>query len=504
MKRNFVLLTMLVCLTMQISACGKEGPGTAGGSSVPLPAGTSGSSAEPTGSKLVFHDTIEDPQGEYMDSLGGGGSHTTGTAELDLVLYETQPNVFEGCGVISRSVEIAQEAAGGSKQEYRYRTGLIRAEVGKEGSVTLTGWLTYDNKMPTMLLDAPFAVVIHKDATLRQEGLPLLLTCNGNKASLSIKMHEHAELVFSGELTAEPVESPVGRPTEPERLIYINSMWSCAYSGEADGGEYTAILLASPQEGAYSGRLSVQGTGDMLETVSEEVTCTVAPFDAAAYRAAGGQLDDRFASMSVLHTAGGTYLLLLDGEQVVLEPVGKGICFCGSMPAPSLADSLQNKAEKTRKMLSWLCRQKSSTEESLPDFSGMEDLDPNNPEDMQKLMDMSKELEAMSADQGAPAWYPEGLIPMVNFSAYDGYFTNPSPDGQLFRIYNTQYCEMEDFEDLMEPYRSVLSGYDDYKECQDYEQEAEAVFLFTMGNYTVQVFLSQSVLKMTDVSVQIF
>lgn len=494
---------MLLCLSMLISACGKNESTAADGAPPVSPAVGSPVSSEPDVPKIVFHDTIDDPQGAYLNTLGGGGSEASGTTSLELVLYETAQNMYEGCGVMTRSVDMAQGEAGGSTQKYVYRTGLIRAEAGKEGSVTLTGWLTDDSSIPTMIPEAPFDVKIYKDATLRQQGLPLLLTLNENQASLSIKLHDHAEFIFHGELTSEPSQSPSSRPSDPESLIYINSLWSGAFSGGADKGEYTAVLLASPKAGNYSGQLSIQTTGNALSAVNEAVTFSLEPFDAAAYQAAGGQLDDPFTCMSVLKTAGGTYILLVDGDQCILEAARKGMYFCGNLPSASESGALENEAEKTEKMLSFLYRQKSGTEASLPDYSGLKDLDPNKPEDMQKLMDASEQMNAMISHQGAPAWYPESLIPMVNFSADDGFNTLPPAAGLLFKIYNTEYCEMEDFKDLVQPYRSALSGYDNYQEYLSYD-DLEGVFLFTMGKYTVQVFLAQPVLKLTNVSVQIY
>ena len=161
MKRHVFLLTILLCLAMLISACGKDESATAVVSPGVLPAVDSPLSSKPDKPKIVFHDAIDDPQGEYLNALGGGGSETSGTTDLDLVLYETEPNVFEGCGVMSRSVDIVQGEAGGSAQKYVYRTGLIRAEAGKKGSVTLTGWLTNDSNIPAMIPEAPFSVQIY-------------------------------------------------------------------------------------------------------------------------------------------------------------------------------------------------------------------------------------------------------------------------------------------------------------------------------------------------------
>jgi len=503
LKKYVFILTMLLCLSMLISACGKSESSTLSASSAVSPAGTSPSSFETDGSKIVFHDTIDDSQGEYLNALAGGGSETSGTTSLDLVLSEMEPNVFEGCGIITRTVNIAQGEAGGSVQKCVYRTGLVRAEPSEESSITMTGWLTDNSEIPAAIPEAPFDVAIHKDATLHQDGLPLLLTLNENHASLSIKLHDHAELVFSGEMTTESVEPPVGKPSDPENLIYINSMWSCFFSGGTDGGEYTAVLLASPDAETYSGQLSIQGTGNALGAVNEAVTFSFEPFDAPAYQKAGGRLNDQFASMSILRAAGGTYILLLDGGQIILEPAGKEAYFCGSTYSRSESAALQNEADKTKTMLSSLYREKSSTEASLPDYSGLKDLDPNNPEDMQKLMDASGKMNSMISNQGIPAWYPEGLIPTVNLSADDGFNTIPPAAELLFKIYNTEYCESEDFENLIQPYRSVLSGYDNYHEYLNYD-DLEGVFLFTMGQYTVQVYIMQPVLKLTNVSVQIY
>jgi len=119
-------------------------------------------------------------------------------------------------------------------------------------------------------------------------------------------------------------------------------------------------------------------------------------------------------------------------------------------------------------------------------------------------MKMSEELEdTLNSENKKPAWYPDGLIHTVNFSEDDGYLTNPATEEQFFKICNTQYYENEDFADLVSPYRAMLSGNDGYKEYMDYES-GEGVFLFTMGKYSVQVFLMQSSLKLTSVSVQIY
>jgi hypothetical protein len=205
MNRKIIAAAAALCVLSMLAACG--GGQSANDGTAP-DTGAVPSSDQSGARKIVFHDTIDDPQADDLTSLSGGASKTTGTAELDLVLSETEPDVFEGCGVMRRSVDIAQWEAGGSTQHYVYRTGLVRAEAGKEGSVTLTGWLTEDRPIPAMM-DAPFEVEIHKAGTLRQENLSLLLTLDGSRASLSVKLHDYAQFVFHGELTSEDRKSVV-------------------------------------------------------------------------------------------------------------------------------------------------------------------------------------------------------------------------------------------------------------------------------------------------------
>jgi hypothetical protein len=97
---------------------------------------------------------------------------------------------------MTRILEVYSEEAS-SKQEYSYRTGLIRAQADTEGSLTLTGWLIEDRNTETLMSDAPFHLLIHKDGTLQQKNLPPL-TLNGSQASQTIRMHDHANLFSAG------------------------------------------------------------------------------------------------------------------------------------------------------------------------------------------------------------------------------------------------------------------------------------------------------------------
>jgi hypothetical protein len=138
----------------------------------------------------------------------------------------------------------------------------------------------------------------------------------------------------------------------------------------------------------------------------------------------------------------------------------------------------------------------------FPDAEKLKGLDPNDPEDMKTLMEMSEKLGAMANQSQAPAWYPGELIPTLNFSDDDGY--SPVSSGEeLFKIYGTQYSEDDDIEPVFEHYHAVLSSYDNYQECFN-EGDKEAVFIFSMGKYVVQVYLWQQVPGQTDVTVQIY
>ena len=463
MHKRIVFILSVLCFSLMLPACGNSEKASDQGGDPPA-------SVDSSAPGIVFHDAIDDPQVEYLNTLGG--AKAAGMATLDLTLYETEPGVFEGRGTMTRSLELPDEAIT-IKQEYTYRTGLIRMEAGKEGNLTLSGGFTEDRNTDTYMSgSAPLRFVTHKDGSILQKDLPFQFTLEGEKATLSIKMHERAKFVFQGQLTSDDAEGASGDdPSEADHLIYINSLWSGALTGGS--GDYTAILLAKPgsdNEG-YSGQLSISGNGSALKNLNEKVSFTLTPFDNAAYQKSGGKLTDRFSEMGILHTSGGDYLLLLDGDQAMLEAAGKDLLFFGKRYSDSEMPALKNEADKTNQLLSYLCRQKSGT--SAPDYFGK------------------------------PAWYPDGLIPAVNFSQDDGYLTNPVIEEQFFKLYDTQYYENEDFIDLVTPYRAKLSGYDGYKEYVD-DENGEGIFLFTMGRYSVQVYLAQSSLKLTSVSVQIY
>lgn len=65
------------------------------------------------------------------------------------------------------------------------------------------------------------------------------------------------------------------------------------------------------------------------------------------------------------------------------------------------------------------------------------------------------------------------------------------------------YCENEDSTDLVAPYHRLLSKYDDYKEYINKDID-KGIFSFTMGRYTIQVFLQQSSMKATNAGVMIY
>lgn len=503
MKRIFAIIALLLCLSIIFYACGNnvsvnnapengatvsdtsENSVSSGGSVI--------SSNSPAIRKIVFHSSINDPQAEYMNKLGGNES--AGTARLELTLYETTPDVYEGCGTLTRTLVLPDNSSK-IKQEYVYRTGMIRAEDGREEGLTLICGMTEDKDSDTFMgEDAPIRMVSHKDATLLQKDIPFVLNIDGGKATVSIKLHDQANLIFAGQLIEGDNKPSVNETPLRENIIYINCM---------DGsGDCAAILSAecNADENSFSGRLIVSGNGNAIESINEKIKFTLEQYDPSLYQSSGGLLRDRFTQMGLLHSASGDFILLLDGKQAILEYVDKGMFFCGGLFPDSQKDYLNNEAEKTIEMLTYLFSKKGG---ASIDYSRFEGLDPNDPEDMEKLMKMSEELgDAIGSENGIPAWYPDGLIPKVNYSEADGYLTTPSVEKQIFKLYNTQYFENEDFEDLVSPYHEALSGYDNYKEYLDYDN-AEGVFLFTMGRYSLQVFLQQSSLKLTSIDVYIY
>lgn len=451
--------------------------------------------------RIVFNESIDDSQAEYLNTFGG--AEVLGVASIDLTLYESEPGVFEGYGTISRTLEMPDEDMN-LKQEYIYRTGLIHAEDGIETIMNPICSFTELKKESFYIgEDVPYDYINQKDGTMQQD-LPIILNIEGEEAKLSVIFHEQATLVFEGEITNNQ-EQTHKEVSESEGLIYINSMWSESFLGGY--GDYNAILLASPSskhDKSYSGKISVNGSSDDLNEINEEVTFTVEKFSDELYTGAGGKLKDKFEYMGVFNAAGDDFILLYDEEQIILEPVGKDKYFCGGMHSIDDFSILKNEADKTIEMASYLYRVKNSELENYLDLKSFEGLDPNKPEDMQKLMDLAEELtNKVGSENVSPSWYPHELIPKVNFSEYDGFTTTPLINEQFFKLYVTDYAEDENLEDLILPYKEVLSKYDNYMEYIDYEK-GEAEFLFTMGRYFLRVYMVQSSLKITSVGVQIY
>ncbi|SDM93423.1 hypothetical protein [Acetanaerobacterium elongatum] len=499
MKQKSILsLSLILSICILCASCGGSravsSPSSAQSTAVSSASFAAESSSAPETTAavkgIVFKQTIDDPQAATMNAKGS-------TDVIDLTLIQTAPNVYEGHGTITRNISIPDKSCI-LNQQYIYRTGLLRAEPGKEQKLTLTCELLEDKDMQTLMgTDAPIRMVNHKEGSAQLKDTPVLLQLMGEKATLTVKLHDKATLVFEGSVTN--TVPPSADTAAPAGTLYINSLWSDAVSGGS--GDYTAILLASQKtDKSYFGKLTVMGSGDTLKAADETVTFTLNAFDAAAYKEAGGKLSDTFTQMGVIKAGGENYIVLLDGQQALLEPAGQGVVFFGRLCSDAPA-ALQNEADKTMRIFSCISRQKVGTAE---DYSAFKGLDPKNPEDMEKIMALAEKLKGnVDADRAVPAWYPEGLIPTVNFSADDGYLTTPTAGTQFFKLYTTEYAELEDFDELIPPYRKALSGYDNFKEHIN-SDALEGAFVFTMGRYTLQVHLVQVVKGLTNVTVQIY
>ncbi len=417
--------------------------------------------------RIVFHETVVDSQAEYLNTLGG--VEVSGLASIDITLYESEFGIFEGFGTITRTMEIPDGELN-LKQEYIYRTGLIHIESGKENIIDpICSFTEIRDEFIYIDEDVPYNYKNQKDGTMQQD-LPVMLKIEGEEAILSVKFHEQATLAFKGKLINIP-EQAHKEVAEPEGIIYINCMWSDSFMG--GNGDYNAILLASSDGNkSYSGKISINGSGNALNVINEEVTFSIERFYDELYVKSGGKLEDKFEYMGVFSAAGYDFILLFDGQQVILEIVGKEKYFCGGICPANDYNMLENEADKTSEMVSFLYRIKDSETENYVDYA-------------------------------PPSWYPHELIPKVNFSEYDGFMTIPVINEQFFKLYITEYYENENLEDLIFYYSSALSKQDRYKEFINYEN-GEAVFLFTMGKYNIQVFMQQSSLNLTSVGVQIY
>jgi len=448
--------------------------------------------------RIVFHESIDDSQIDYLNTLGGAA--VSGFASVALTIYELETGIFEGCGTIIRRMEISDEELN-EKLEYSYRTGLIYVEDGIESRIqSICSFTEERNECFYIGEDVPYDYKNQKEGTFQQD-LPVILKIDGKQATFSVKFNEQSTLVFSGEIINTPDQSNEDFE-KTEGIIYINNVWSNSFMGGA--GDYNAILLASPEDNErYTGKISINGSGNDLNVINEDVTFSIEKFSEALYEKSGGNLRDKFENMAVFNAAGQEFILLFDGSQVILEPVGKNKYFCGNVKSNEDYVKLENEANKTIEMVSYLYSIKNNETISNMDYSAIDELDPNSPEDLENMMEIAEEFTNASLNNSQPSWFPYDLIPAVNFSADDGFLTTPVIDAQFFKLYITEYYENENIEDLVFYYNSALSKNDNYMEYIDNEN-GEAVFVFSMGKYYLQVFLQQTSLKLTSVGVKIY
>lgn len=328
--------------------------------------------------KIVFNTPIDDPQIAYLNSLGEGGFK--GQAGINLTLYETGDGVFEGYGWITRTWNQSIDDMK-MQQKHSYRTGLVSIKPGSTVNISMIGRISEDRDIPTLLNNGPVSFVSQKEGSSMLKDIPLSLELNSNEAVLSVKIHKNANLQFQGKIEKSPVESHIRSSSVKNGLMYINSQWSDSMNGGS--GDYTAILLAAPGSGSskYSGSLLLTGNGNKLAKIDVKVSFDISQFDNNAYKNAGGKYTGEFTGMSIFEAGGLKYALLVDGDEVILEPLGTGTAFFGDLFAADKSSYLLNQANKTKTMLSYLYRE---TGGGSLDYSAYEGLDPKNPEDLKK------------------------------------------------------------------------------------------------------------------------
>jgi len=217
--------------------------------------------------RIVFCESIDDSQIEYLNTLGG--ADVSGFASVDLTLYESETGIFEGYGTIIRTMEIPDEELN-QKLEYSYRTGLICAENGIESRIeSICSFKEERNEFIYIGEDVPYDYKNQKEGTFQQD-LPIILKVDGEQATFSVKFNEKSTLVFSGEIINILDQSDEDFE-KTEGIIYINNVWSDSFMGGT--GDYNAILLASPEGNErYTGKISINGSSNDLNVINEDVT----------------------------------------------------------------------------------------------------------------------------------------------------------------------------------------------------------------------------------------
>ena len=458
--KKFISYLLIAALMFSMFGCGSQsgtnGNGGNSGGGINGGADSPGAGTETPGGKpapelapvpaIVFDDAADDPMNRIVPGMGG-------VASLKLTLYETSPGVYSGDGVFERTLAVGSSEAERVNSKYNYRLSFEGLKAGASGHCPVVMMNDHDiNAAWAGHTESGF----YKARVLSTGRAPLeyLFETDGGSAALSLGSGAGAT-VFNGKLTqAAPAAANPGRADG--LCISVNSTFY--ETGKSYNHESRAMLTATQASGKeFAGNLIVYGEAKDMVYVEEAVKFTLSPFDAKAYRDAGGLLSGSFDAYGLINASAGKYIVLLDGDTPLIEIAGSEMVFWGSLIPAAQAGEAKRIADETRKLMRQLY---------------------DNP-DKEKY----KQGDSTEPWAGKPPWYPRWLLPEpLNAS---GWAWSKLMNAQGFNWYRLHYSESATANAVFESYSAQLAGREGFEAFSP--DSGEVAIYYRQGAYSVML-----------------
>jgi hypothetical protein len=453
-KAAFILAAMLL-LTIALAGCNTPSAKNEN-SGIETSAGNGKTSAEKNAQELLHAIVFDDKNDDNMSAKAPGMS---GSSSLKLTLYETAPGVYAGDGIMERTM-ISEYAPNTTSYHTAFRISFDAIQPGQTVKCTAVAMHTYDE---SSAWGSNPALGIYKPRVRYTQQMPLeyRLDIDGSTAQL-VSVRSNGETPFHGVLVL--TEAPPAKPDLGPlsgRCISVNSVFS-EYD-KSYNHEYRAMLTAAQTTGnAYAGDLCVYGEAKDIPFVDQAITFTLQPFDAKAYRDAGGSLPGGFDAFGVINAAAGRYIVLLYGEIPLMEAANSEKVFYGSLTAQGEMGEAKREMDETKQLMRTFY---------------------DNP-DKEKLNPAGMTDPAGLDWVGKPPWYPDWLMP--NMSSPDGWRWRKMLNAQGFNKYIVQYTNYAPIDQVIESYKN--QGYENF-EIFDLggAHGVQVAMYFTKGAYSFMV-----------------
>jgi hypothetical protein len=425
---------------------------------------------------IVFEGTYDIPDDDYT---------ITTEETIKFTLYETSPGVYSGGGYNNMLLKFEDE-----HQDFWYdvymtwRYDFPNMEHGKTIQSASNFYAEdYQRQRPRFTMTILYDWCYRYVQVRTPEDCTLYI--DGNTARLIISSWGETS-AYEGKLTELPLPAPDITLLDGN-CISINSVFSeNTYYHAKDASrilEYRAFLTAKKTDRYnYSGHLTIYGTGDSVANVDDDVRFTMEPFNAGAYRNAGGSLPYTFEAYGVIQTSAGKFIILADEHGVLLEFVGSGIVFGGNLLPETQYEHELRIAEDTKPLAHVL-------------YEGMKTVVP---------------VEYAQWAEGYPPIHPKDFLPPPleppTFWQYDD-LEAITPCHRWFSLSYNQLNTPPWV--LIEAWTQQLSGYDDF-EYEWYSHSAVdkdyCFILYKIGTYSfaIQLIPLNSIPPGTSVHIDIY